>query len=79
MTSASVPGLPGGSCFLTGRRPELLPFAVIATLCVVAGRLVAVATAVAPTERGAWAAAYLAPDPYSCLCRLLFPLQYSNG
>lgn len=36
-----------------------LPFAVAGTACTVAGGLVAAVTATAPSERGAWAAAYL--------------------
>lgn len=59
MTSAPVTGLPGDADALAERRRALLPFAVIGTLCVVAGGLVAAATAVAPTRHGAWAAAYL--------------------
>jgi hypothetical protein len=47
------------SCFLAGRRQQLLPFLVVGILCVIAGGLIAAATAPAPTERGTWAAAYL--------------------
>lgn len=36
-----------------------LPFAVVGTACVIAGGLVAAATAPAPSEHGSWAAAYL--------------------
>lgn len=36
-----------------------IPALVLGTACVVAGGLVAAATSVAPTEYGAWAAAYL--------------------
>lgn len=36
-----------------------MPFAVLGTLCVVAGGLVAAATAPTPSEHGSWAAAYL--------------------
>jgi hypothetical protein len=57
--SPSVPDLSNASCFLTGRRQELLPFLVVGILCVIAGGLVAAATAPAPTEHGTWAAAYL--------------------
>ena len=48
----------------TVRAPELargplLPFLVIGTACVIAGGLVAAATAPNPSEHGSWAAAYL--------------------
>lgn len=41
------------------RQAAALPFAVFGAGCVVAGGLVAAATASAPTEHGTWAAAYL--------------------
>lgn len=59
MTSPPVPNLSGDWCFLSGRRPQVLPFAVLGSLCVVVGGLVAAVTARAPTEPGTWAAAYL--------------------
>ncbi|MGH3399325.1 MAG: hypothetical protein ACRDPO_32025 [Streptosporangiaceae bacterium] len=37
----------------------MLPFAVLGTACIVLGGLVSAAIAPAPTEHGAWAAAYL--------------------
>jgi len=40
-------------------RGPLLPFLVIGTACVIAGGLVAAATAPTPSEHGSWAAAYL--------------------
>ena len=40
-------------------RGPLLPFLVIGTACVIAGGLVAAATAPNPSEHGSWAAAYL--------------------
>jgi hypothetical protein len=42
-----------------GRRSELLWFAVIGTVWIVAGGLVAAVTAPTPTEHGTWAAGYL--------------------
>lgn len=44
---------------LAERRSEVLPFAVVGLACLVAGGLVAAATAPAPSEHGTWAAAYL--------------------
>jgi hypothetical protein len=44
---------------LPARARPALPFAVIGAACVVAGGLVAAATAPAPSEHGSWAAAYL--------------------
>jgi hypothetical protein len=40
-------------------RSPAAPFAVLGSICVVAGGLVAAATAPAPSEHGSWAAAYL--------------------
>jgi hypothetical protein len=40
-------------------RGALLPFLVIGTACVIAGGLVAAATAPNPSQHGSWAAAYL--------------------
>ena len=48
-----------GASPLAPRRHELMPFTVIGVVCIVAGGLVAAATAPAPTEHGTWAAAYL--------------------
>lgn len=44
---------------LTTRIPAARPFAVIGGLAIVAGGLVAAVTSAAPSEHGAWAAAYL--------------------
>lgn len=41
------------------RRLAALPFAVLGVACVIAGGLVAAATAPNPSEHGSWAAAYL--------------------
>jgi len=41
------------------RSAAMLPFGIVGVVCVVAGGLVAAATAPAPTEHGGWAAAYL--------------------
>lgn len=41
------------------RGSAALPFAVVGVTCVVAGGLVAAATAPAPSEHASWAAAYL--------------------
>lgn len=40
-------------------RGTLLPFLVVGAVCVIAGGLVAAATAPNPSEHGSWAAAYL--------------------
>jgi hypothetical protein len=42
-----------------GSTRAYLPFAVIGTGCVVAGGLIAAASALAPSEHASWAAAYL--------------------
>lgn len=44
---------------LPARLRPALPFAAVGTACVIAGGLVAAATAPAPSEHGSWAAAYL--------------------
>lgn len=44
---------------LAQHRRELMPFTLLGVVCIVAGGLVAAATAPAPTEHGTWAAAYL--------------------
>jgi len=44
---------------LTQRQQQLLPFTVIGVLCIIAGGLLAAATAPAPSEHTTWAAAYL--------------------
>jgi hypothetical protein len=44
---------------LAARGMQLLPFTAIGVACVVAGGLVAAATAHAPTQHASWAAAYL--------------------
>ncbi|HEX6405181.1 MAG TPA: hypothetical protein VF003_18810 [Pseudonocardiaceae bacterium] len=44
---------------LAQSRPQLLPFAVIGVLCVIAGGLLAAATAPRAGEHTTWAAAYL--------------------
>lgn len=44
---------------LTTRFPAARPFVVIGGLAIVAGGLVAAVTSAAPSEHGAWAAAYL--------------------
>lgn len=51
--------LPRHPAGLPARWPPALPFAVLGTVCIVAGGLVAAATAPAPSEHGSWAAAYL--------------------
>ena len=60
MRSPSPPAstTPGASP-LVQRRQQLLPFTVIGVLCVIAGGLLAAATAPAPSEHTTWAAAYL--------------------
>lgn len=52
MTLIAQPDLPA-------RLRPALPFAIVGTACVIAGGLVAAATAPAPSEHGSWAAAYL--------------------
>jgi hypothetical protein len=47
------------SATAVARWPAAVPFAVIGSACVVAGGLVAAATAPAPSEHASWAAAYL--------------------
>jgi hypothetical protein len=42
-----------------GEKRVCLPFAVIGAVCIVGGGLVAAVTALAPSEQGSWAAAYL--------------------
>lgn len=44
---------------LATRWPPALPFAAVGGACVIAGGLVAAATAPAPSEHGTWASAYL--------------------
>lgn len=50
---------PAAHADLPARLRPALPFAVVGTACVVAGGLVAAATARAPSEHASWAAAYL--------------------
>ena len=57
-SSPAVSATPGASP-LAQRRQQLLPFTVIGLLCVIAGGLLAAATAPAPSEHTTWAAAYL--------------------
>jgi hypothetical protein len=50
---------PHRSTGLPARSRPAVPFAAVGAACVVAGGLVAAATAPAPSEHGSWAAAYL--------------------
>ena len=56
--SPSPSAVPGANP-LAQCRQQLLPFTVIGVLCIVAGGLLAAATAPAPSEHTTWASAYL--------------------
>ena len=59
MTGPQHGGAPAGADLPRLRWPEVAPSAVIGTLCVVAGGMVAAVTAPVASEESSWAAAYL--------------------
>lgn len=59
MTAPLQGGAPVGGDLPRLRWPEVAPSAVIGTLCVVAGGMVAAVTAPVASEESSWAAAYL--------------------